>query len=438
MKYKIILLVSLIMYLVSPAYAGVKEDYEQAYELSVAAGACMAAYSDRYGTLVNRYLEEDGWKIDHFTQTDGKIDTRFLLAKKRLSDGQQMYVLAFVGTENVKDMHVDLKVDKVYFAGSNLEEFEINAEKSNIPATEPKVHRGFHEFVQIGMKTKTLDTNGESKYLTELLLKNKDRKIYIVGHSLGGAAATLTGARLLCMGVKPEQIEIITFGAPAVGNAAFAAKFTPLLNLTRVTISGDPVTGILQTLVGGYKQFGQKIEWDMPATTEQPHKITEYTDLVLKNYYDKRQLALQAGVLPPLPSTNGTKDSVYVAPLQNDLPAALAKEHWYMQQALWDEYRKTLPSYILGDEHASDSLRERAAAAGSKWLVIPEVSSYKLKQERNVCYISLTQTVYNVATGAIVNMADFSTGTYNLTPLEAVLHDFRSIYSSQNGWLPKQ
>ncbi len=438
MKNKIILLFSLIMFLISPAaYAGIKEDYEQAYELYVAAGACMATYGDRYGNLVNRYLEQNGWKIDHYTQSDGNANARFLLAKKQLSSEKQMYVLAIVGTENLEDVHVNLKVDKVYFAGSNLEEFEINAAKIDVPTTEPKVHRGFHEFVQAGLKAKTLDNNGESKYLTDILLAHKDYKIYIVGHSLGGAAATLTGARLISMGVRPEQIEIITFGAPAVGNAAFAAKFGPLLNLTRVVISGDPVTGVLQTLVGGYKQFGQKIEWDMPAKTDQPHRITEYADLVLKNYYDKRQQALQAGLLSPINSKDGAGAGIYVAPLKNNLPESLATEYRYMQQALINEYQQMLPGCQLFDAHATGNLRESALSAGCKWLVIPEVSGYRLKQERNVYYISLTQTVYDVSSGAMINMTNYSTGTYNVTPLEAVIHDFRNISPNDCEWLHK-
>lgn len=434
MNSKIVLLMSIVMYVLTVVgYAGAREDYEEASKIYKAAALCMATYSDRYGSLANRYLEQDGWKIVHYTQAPGSLDVRFLLAEKRLSNGEYMHMLAIVGSENVNHLKVDLKVDKVYFAGSNLEEFAANAAIGG-SATDPKVHRGFHEFVQTGLMVKTTDSNGKSKYLTEILLENKDHKVYLVGHSLGGAAATLAGARLISMGVRPEQIEIVTFGAPAVGNAAFAEKFEPLLNLTRVVISGDPVTGILQGVSGGYQQFGRKIKWHQPVNAEQSHQLTQYADFSIKYYYQERQRALQAGVLQPLAFKSGKGPGYYVAPLKNSLPEVLGGEYWYMQQVVWDEYRKILPSYILSNSITED-IWQSAVAAGCKWLIIPEVSAYRIK-EQNVFYVTLDQTIYSIATRRIVKVASFSTGTYNLTPLEAVFHDFRGINGgSQNDWV---
>lgn len=404
-------------------HAGVKEDYEQAYKLYVAAGACMAAYSDRYGQLANKYLEREGWRIERFEQVGNIVDARFMLARKQAEDGTQMFVLAFVGTENEKDMLANLRVEKVYFAGGNLEEFAVNAAKQGIPTTEPKIHRGFHEFVQAGLMVKAPDADGESKYLTEMLLANQERKVYLVGHSRGGAAATLAGARLISMGAKPGQIEIITFGAPAVGNAAFAARFEPVLNLTRVVVSGDPVMSVLQTFVGGYKQFGREVKWENPVS-DRPHEMAEYADHAIKDYYDKRYQALNQGVIQlPNRLAGGTgKGRVYIASLKNSLPEPLTKEFWYIEQALRDEYRQSIPEYVFGDSSAVNHLLKRAGDAGCKWLVVPEIGGYRLKDEPNVFYISLTQTVYDVATSSIVKTGVFSTGTFNLTPLGAFIH----------------
>ncbi|MDR3588899.1 MAG: DUF2974 domain-containing protein [Negativicutes bacterium] len=416
-------------------HAGAKEDYEQAYKIYVAAGACMSAYSDRYGQLANKYLEQEGWRLDHYEKAGGSVDARFLLASKVSDLGQPMFVLAFVGTENVKDMQANLKWDKVYFAGTNLEEFAENAAKPLVPATEPKVHRGFHEFVQAGLTVKTQDADGESHYLSEILAANQDRKIYLVGHSRGGAAATLAGARLVSMGVKPEQIEIITFGAPAIGNAAFAARFEPVLNLTRIVISGDPVTGVLQTLVGGYKQFGREILWE--STSDQAHDITEYADLAMKHYYDARFQAEKAGIIRPADkAADGAGGGrTFIAPLKNSLQGPQAKEFWYIEQALKDEYRRVIPRYVFADGSAANHLLKRAAQAGCKWLVVPEVGGYQLKDERNVYFISLMQTVYDVTTGEIVKTELFSTGTYSLTPLEAFIHVSKGM---DYDWLTKK
>jgi pimeloyl-ACP methyl ester carboxylesterase len=439
MKRWMIFVCSIIL-LMTPGLcqANVQEEYDRAYKIYVAAGACMAAYSDRYGDMANRYLEQEGWDIDHYVQAGNSTNARFLLAKKKLDESRQMYVLAIVGTENTKDMQTNLKVDRVFFAGNTLEEFAANAAKDGVASSEPKVHRGFHEYVQAGLTARIKDTNGESRLLTDLLLANPERKIYLVGHSLGGAAATLAGARLISMGVRPEQIEVITFGAPAVGNEAFAAQFTPVLNVTRVVMDGDPVTDALQALVGGYKQFGREIQWKIPVGVNQPHRLSSYIDLAVKNYYDKRQAVLEDGLLllPRRSAEAEGKERFYVAPLKNSLPQPLAGEFGYMQQVMWDEYRRLLPSYDLSDETAAADLRKKAAAAGCKWLVVPEVSGSRAKQERNVYYITLYQTIYDVATGAVVQSAASSTATVYLTPLEALINSSRNINATPGAWLP--
>jgi hypothetical protein len=240
------------------------------------------------------------------------------------------------------------------------------------------------------------------------------------------------------MGIRPEQIRVITFGAPAVGNAAFAAKFEPLLPLTRVVNSGDPVTGILQTLVGGYKQFGQEIKWTTPATVHDPHLLIGYLDSAIKNYYDKRQQAIAAGIQLPAPTAVAKRANhgrVYIAPLQNNLPASLTADFWYMNEALYDEYRQTIPDYTLSKDSTSTPWREAATTSGCQWAIISEVNAMRVKQERNTYYITISQTVYDVATGSVVDTTIFSTGTYNLTPLEAFIHASKGMNSLQHTWL---
>ena len=191
--------------------------------------------------------------------------------------------------------------------------------------------------------------------------------LYLTGHSLGGAAATLAGARLLSVGVNPEQLKVITFGAPAVGNVAFAAKFDPNLPLVRIVNFGDVVPGVLQTLVGGYQQFGREIKWYPPDTVGDKYQLIGYIDSAIKNYYDKRRLAIAAGIQLPLPS------------------------------------------------------------ADFRWTIVSDVSAMRIKQEENTYRITLTQTVYDVTTGTVATTATFSTATYNLTPLEAFIHTFKGM-----------
>lgn len=178
-------------------------------------------------------------------------------------------------------------------------------------------------------------------------------------------------------------------------------------------------------MVGGYKHFGRELTWESPATTDFLHDMTAYADVAIKKYYDARERAVQAGLIQlpsSTPGSGGSEGKVYVAPLINNLPVYLAKEFRYIKEILFDEYRQTLPDYYFAADSDFSRLRQHASKAGCKWLIIPEVTGYRMKQERNVYNIAIFQAVYDVNTGDIVKAAGFSTGTYNLTPVEAFIH----------------
>ena len=67
-----------------------------------------------------------------------------------------------------------------------------------------------------------LDGDGKEEMVAPYLKQHPDRRLYLTGHSLGGAVASLVAERLVEKGVPKAQVPVITFGAPAVGNKAFA------------------------------------------------------------------------------------------------------------------------------------------------------------------------------------------------------------------------
>lgn len=438
----IYVVITMILLLFQPVIgsAGALEEYEEARNLYLAAVACTAAYSDREGNIARDALEQNGWKIQSYREKSDQADVRFLVARKiQQGDTVPSYLLSVVGTENVKDVKVDLRVSKVYFSGKTLEEFTANSLRKDIPDSAPKVHKGFNQYVQTGFSREILAEGANSeKSLLEMLLGDKDKKVYLVGHSLGGAGVTIGGARLLDMGVKPEQIEVITFGAPAVGNKAFRDKFEPALHLTRVVTTGDPVTGALQKLVGGYEQFGREIRWQTPSNQNaDPHQITLYLDLAIKNYYQKRQQAVSAGELSVPNETIAVsgKPRVYVAPIKNQLPEELRGEFSYMKEALYDEYRNTLPGYVLDTGEASEDIFEKAIAANCDWVVVSEIQGHTVKNEEHTSYITLEQRVYQAKSGAIVTAASYGSSTRDLTSLEAFIHNSKNMSQNRQDWL---
>jgi triacylglycerol lipase len=90
----------------------------------------------------------------------------------------------------------------------------------------------------------------EGRGLAEVLrsYRTRGQKVWLTGHSLGGALAELAAARLIKEGrLSPEDIGgVITFGQPRVGNKRFAAEYEDKNDLKkrhfRVVNNNDVVT----------------------------------------------------------------------------------------------------------------------------------------------------------------------------------------------------
>lgn len=108
--------------------------------------------------------------------------------------------------------------------------------------------------------------------------------LFITGHSLGGALATLAGARLGRDGVARATY---AFGAPRVGNAEFAQNYPANMRLYRVVNDNDAVT-VVPPASFGYKHAGQ------------PRTITEDGRLVIGKASDNLALTRRLLRLIPL------------------------------------------------------------------------------------------------------------------------------------------
>ena len=427
------------------AAAGPLEEYEEAQDMYLYAAVCRGSYSDRLAKMVARALSRDGWQVESNIYSTKDVDVKYLLARKDVPGKGPVYLVGIAGTESGKDRKVDLSFGKVYFAGSTVEEHGANAavDEKAAPPGAPLVHRGFLRYVQTAVTL--FDPEEKDTSLLNELLRHPDRKVYLVGHSLGGAVATLGGAYLLDLGVRPEQIEVVTFGAPPVGNAAFAQKYENVLNLNRIVISGDPVTGVLQTFVGGYKLFGKQTVWNLEEDyLKIHHTMALYLDYAVKQCYQKQQLAEAAGLLkmPNEKQPAGSEPKIYVAPVQNALPEEMSREFGVMQEVLLDEYRTVLPGYLLdrnrprsGDGNVQEYLQQ-AADAGCQGLIVPVITATRVKEERNTYYVTLYQRVYRVGDRSLLAASAMGSNTRKMTPLEALEHGALEMTESSGAWLP--
>lgn len=124
------------------------------------------------------------------------------------NDEAKTQVIAIRGTANIENALVDI---------------DIKLEDDN--ATGVRIHRGF------ALAAKGILAETQKKL-------NKEYKLVLTGHSLGGAVAQVLAMYLDVAGYKIDQV--ITFGQPKVTNITGTLKFKHL-NITRIVTPNDLV-----------------------------------------------------------------------------------------------------------------------------------------------------------------------------------------------------
>ena len=287
-----------------------KTEYNKAYWTLFSLIASSAAYAPDKG-IGTVYLRSHGWEFVPNRITDGKTTVHFITAKGIMADGKPLYVISFRGSADKKDWAADFVMGQVPYGGKTLEESEkiagilsggskeqaavkSAAEKAGT-TTLPKVHKGFNSYADLTLRM--LLTSGSYEFLQQFR-KEKDARLLLTGHSLGGAVATIVGQRLIDFGFAPDRLQVITFGAPAVGNKAFKQNYGDRLNLIRVTNTQDPVPLTFQAVLRNYKQFGEEVRFRIPKTFNNiNHILNLYLDAGLKNYYDTFDASVKEGVI---------------------------------------------------------------------------------------------------------------------------------------------
>jgi len=85
----------------------------------------------------------------------------------------------------------------------------------------PRVHRGFMRQFQSLERTLLSHT---MEYINDPTVKESNRTLYYIGHSLGGALATIAATVFGAMYPKVRHV-CLTFGSPRVGDANFVREF---------------------------------------------------------------------------------------------------------------------------------------------------------------------------------------------------------------------
>ena len=158
------------------------------------------------------------------------------------------HILVFRGSESWMDWICDMLICQVKL-------------RSNV-----YIHRGFYnQLYSNGILDEIIETVG-------LHCTTNSEAIWVTGHSLGGALASLCGYELSLRGYT---IRVVSFGSPRVGNIGWQLAFNAQLSLKslRVTTPRDPVSA---SPLLNYLHVGSSLTVYAPSTDnllEQNHAI---------------------------------------------------------------------------------------------------------------------------------------------------------------------
>ena len=366
----------------------------------ICAFASMAAYSSDTSATVREELKSRGWTLEEITAYASKADAKTLLLRRSTTAGR-INILSICGTEDQKDAEIDLRV--------KLVPFDVEG---------GSVHQGFADYAEV-----LLSSDRVRELIDEI--ETTGEKLYLTGHSLGGAAALMTAARLTERGLG-DRLEVITFGAPAVGDRYFVEHFNGRINIARITVSGDPIKKSLRAL--GYMHLGEAIKFKPAKSVSHfRHKMAVYLDCALRNYYDADSEDWSDG---------STVEKIYAAPIRLVAGEFNREDEKYIGRIMRDALTAQSAGVVFDptplmlieredyEEDFTDVSREEfqaARAAGCDRVLIQLIRLQTEREaRRDVEKLTLERIVCDLK-GFPLSMQTSSMSTNDVTALEALL-----------------
>lgn len=395
--------------------AELRKNYNDAYMAVLAASGVVETYLSNAHAGFS-YLRSCGWQVQSWGQKAKKLDVFYTLAANRTRDGKKLYLITFKGSTSKKDWLLNVQTEHTLYGGNNLTEMQELA-KLTAKENQPTVHGGFNYYVDYLLQNMVLEADGVTlRGIFAEAQRDENVRLFLVGHSMGGAVATLLGERLYDLGLPADRFKVITFGAPAVGNGVFAEQFGPRINLLRYTNSADPVPGSLQTVFGNYRQFGENHKYHIAASVaNNQHDSALYLDYAVSDFYK---------VLDNVEFFLGYK----MLPEERDLPGAPkvglvvfsseeAKKYKYvpdMQRFIIGQYMRLFPAYKLmavnetesGAIHNSREIMNRAQQAGCDYVLFCGIDGHREKKGAD-WYLELTQN-FSTVNNQLLTMSSYA------------------------------
>lgn len=393
-------------------------DYVDAYFTSIAAASCLGSYlEDRSAEF--SYLRSMGWSVESHIDRLGNVETHYSVAKRYFYDvKKEIFLITFRGSASKDDWKINLKTKKVNYGGNTLQEMEELAE-APAAAKAPAVHGGFNTYAHNILKNSVVASDGSLMGVFNYARNKDNTRLLLVGHSMGGAVATLVAARLADLGFPRERLYVINFGAPAIGNDEFNKTYADKLNILRITNTNDPIPGSLQTFFSGYKQCGRNEKYHLSMQIGNiQHNMGMYFDHSIINLHKIKDREIASGLIKRTPRSRIIEGKPKVALWIRNSPG-LAKMSLMpdLRRLLIDQYALILPSYmILNDkldenkEYLVQDIVDKSVKFGADYVLVCGIDGKQVKESDKYWYLTYEQWLFDKK-GNMLTMVNFSKKT---------------------------
>ncbi|KAA8493422.1 Lipase [Porphyridium purpureum] len=199
--------------------------------------------------------------------SDAKTDASGFVGRH----SRDKYICAgFRGTVSMKNWVNNVKAAMI---DANKQKSKIGRNFASLP-NDVKLHLGFF---------RSLESIG-GDMVDEVMRLHREfpsDKVYVTGHSLGGAMSTHFALALVLAGLPAEQLSCYTFGQPRVGNDAFRREFDARIkNMFRIVNNYDVVPHLPQYATG-FRHVGHELWFSSKLT------LAQRKALLIKNMYEE-------------------------------------------------------------------------------------------------------------------------------------------------------
>jgi len=157
-------------------------------------------------------------------------------AQATVTLGGSQAIVCFRGSDSLRDWKINFQMCKVPFLSRKHKKPEL------------EVHSGFfisHNSIKAKIYAK----------LNAIIESGKCDSILFTGHSAGATLAAISAFDF--QNLKSLPVEVVTFGSPKIGNAAFASYFNSEIKCTRIVNDNDGIA--LAPLFSGYRHVGRDV-----------------------------------------------------------------------------------------------------------------------------------------------------------------------------------